>query len=411
MNAETFEDQPAVQDSPDAPVREPRHTVLVVDDNDVTREMLVGALEQDYRVLAAADGEAALVMAARTRPDAVVLDVLLPGMDGYAVCRALKADPATADVPVLFVSVKVTLAERLQGYAAGGDDYVTKPFEVAELDSKVARAIAWRDRAASLAEQVDELMNAALATADMMGEAGVVLEFQRRLGGCFCPTEIAEALFQALQAYGLDGCVRLRTQQEAFSLNAMGRCSALEESILDHVQSMSGPSIQTLGHNCSFNYGSAILLVQNLPDENTARANGLPTPERYGRLRDSVALLAEGMVARLRSLDAEAEVTRLAAANRLVTLTRQALQDINQQYLQQRQQLSEVFAHLRADVEESFIHLGLTQRQEDHLSEMLNRHLAEATAIFERSGQLTDHLERVIGKLRQRSGSGAAGQA
>jgi hypothetical protein len=84
-----------------------------------------------------------------------------------------------------------------------------------------------------------------------------------------------------------------------------------------------------------------------------------------------------------------------------VTLTRQALQDINQQHLAQREQLAEVFSRLRADLEESFIHLGLTQQQEDHLSEMLRRHLGAATGIFERSGQVNEHMERIIGKLRQ----------
>ncbi|EHR70489.1 response regulator with CheY-like receiver domain and winged-helix DNA-binding domain [Burkholderiales bacterium JOSHI_001] len=377
------------------------HQVLVVDDNDVTREMLRACLADDHQVLQAADGEQALALARTHRLDAIVLDVMLPGLDGYAVCRALKADPATADVPVLFVSVKVTLEERLQGYAAGGDDYVTKPFDLAELHSKVARLVGWRQRAVELGEQVDELMNAALATADMMGEAGVVLEFQRRLSGCFAPTECAQALFDALAAYGLDGCVRLRMKAGPLSLNALGPCTALEESILDHVQTRLGPSIQTLGRHASFHYDTVLLLVRDLPDEAAARALHMESPERCGRLRDSVALLVEGLVARVRSLEAEAEVNRLSAANRLVTLTRQALLDINQQHVAQRDQLAEVFARLRADLEESFIHLGLTQQQEDHLSEMLRRHLGAATGIFERSGQVNEHMERLIGKLRQ----------
>jgi len=113
-------------------------TILVVDDIGANRETLRELLDPgDYRLVEAADGPTALRLAEETLPDLVLLDVMMPGMDGYEVCRRLRADKGLAEVPVIIVTALDDQASRLAGLEAGADDFVTKPFNRAELRARV----------------------------------------------------------------------------------------------------------------------------------------------------------------------------------------------------------------------------------------------------------------------------------
>ena len=113
-------------------------TILVVDDMVANRETLCELLHaEDYRLIEAADGATALRLAVEALPDLVLLDVLMPGMDGYEVCRRLRADPRLAEVPVIIVTALDDQASRLAGLEAGADDFVTNPFNRAELRARV----------------------------------------------------------------------------------------------------------------------------------------------------------------------------------------------------------------------------------------------------------------------------------
>jgi DNA-binding response OmpR family regulator len=109
--------------------------VLVVDDEPIVREVVVRYLQRDgYRTLEAADGESARTLLERERLDLVVLDLMLPGMDGLALCRWLRA---RSDVPVIMLTARGEEADRIVGLELGADDYVTKPFSPRELAARV----------------------------------------------------------------------------------------------------------------------------------------------------------------------------------------------------------------------------------------------------------------------------------
>jgi signal transduction histidine kinase/DNA-binding response OmpR family regulator len=111
--------------------------VLVVDDEKATRELIARGLEKEgFRLMAAASGEEALQLARERKPDVISLDVLMPGMDGWMVLRALKADPLTAPIPVVMVSM---LDDRDIGHALGASDYLTKPFDRQKLVAALRR--------------------------------------------------------------------------------------------------------------------------------------------------------------------------------------------------------------------------------------------------------------------------------
>ena len=118
--------------------REGEDKVLMVDDNPTNLQVLQATLEgQGYRLLAARDGPSALAVAAKAAPDLILLDIMMPGMDGYEVCRRLKSDPATCDIPVIFLSALEQTEDKVKGLQLGAVDYITKPFQPAEVIARV----------------------------------------------------------------------------------------------------------------------------------------------------------------------------------------------------------------------------------------------------------------------------------
>ena len=118
------------------PENVPEATVLVVDDEPNIVELLSVSLRfQGFEVATASNGAAALDKAREVRPDAVILDVMMPGMDGFGVLRRLRADGI--DAPVLFLTARDTLQDKITGLTLGGDDYVTKPFSLEEVVARL----------------------------------------------------------------------------------------------------------------------------------------------------------------------------------------------------------------------------------------------------------------------------------
>jgi DNA-binding response OmpR family regulator len=121
-------------------------TVLVVDDNEEVRHYVKRHLAPRYRVLEAVDGERGLEIARRYLPDLVLSDIMMPEMDGYALCRALKSHPDTDFIPVILLTARAEAEDRLAGLTEQADDYLTKPFDVRELLARIANIIAVRRR-------------------------------------------------------------------------------------------------------------------------------------------------------------------------------------------------------------------------------------------------------------------------
>lgn len=122
------------------------YILLADDETDLVWAVRYRLSGEGYEVATACNGEEALALARRRRPDLVILDIIMPRLDGLQVCQELRSDPSLAAVPILFLTAKSAVEDRLKGLDSGGDDYLPKPFDVRELQSRV-RALLRRSRA------------------------------------------------------------------------------------------------------------------------------------------------------------------------------------------------------------------------------------------------------------------------
>ena len=134
-----------------------RETILIVDDTPENLDILVGILRDAYSLKVATDGQSALELAAAAPPDLVLLDIMMPEMDGFEVCRRLKAKRGTGDVPVIFVSALHRVEDKIRAFTEGGVDYVTKPFQPEEVKARVATHLELQRQRRELAESYERL--------------------------------------------------------------------------------------------------------------------------------------------------------------------------------------------------------------------------------------------------------------
>lgn len=134
-------------------------TVLIVDDTPTNIDILVESLGDDYDLSVATDGAAALDQVKREKPDLILLDIMMPGMDGYDVCDRLKKDLVTADIPIIFLTALGEVKNKTRGFEIGGVDYITKPFEITEIKARVKTQLSLLMARRELAAQNEILEN------------------------------------------------------------------------------------------------------------------------------------------------------------------------------------------------------------------------------------------------------------
>ena len=177
----------------------PEAHVLVVDDNrDIVRVIRRILNTQNYRISEASDGEQALSLAREHLPDLILLDVMLPKKDGLDVCRELKSDPATAGIMIILVTGRASVDHRVQGFEAGADDYVPKPFHVPELLARTRTALRLKNLTDDLEKrnhqliksQNDLIRSEKMATIGLLA-SGIAHEFNNIMAGISAYAQLA----------------------------------------------------------------------------------------------------------------------------------------------------------------------------------------------------------------------------
>jgi sigma-B regulation protein RsbU (phosphoserine phosphatase) len=175
--------------------------ILLVDDTKANLDVLGALLESEgYRIILAPSGEIALRSAAKAQPDLILLDVMMPQLDGYEVCRRLKVDPKTADIPVIFITANDQLEGLVEGFEVGGTDYIHKPFRDREVLMRVRNTLLTRhlfeQNQAYQRKMESELKTAHELQMGLMPSAPPKLDGFAVAGSCVPAEEVGGDFFQ-----------------------------------------------------------------------------------------------------------------------------------------------------------------------------------------------------------------------
>lgn len=362
--------------------------ILNVDDDNMMREMAVDILGGAFRVLTANSGEECLNLLREGPVDLILLDVEMPpGIDGYETCRRIRKDDALIAIPVIFLSGHDRIEDRLKGYEAGGDDYVIKPFDPVELESKIRTLLRLHAERKQQKEMANHASKAAMTAMTSLGEMGALIETMKRFSACTTLGTLADACLEGLGAYGLHGAIQIRPNAEPLTRDENGTASPLLASVIGHMTGMD--RITSFKSRMSITYDHVSVLVNDMP---------LDDPDRCGRLRDHLAMLAEAAEVRIRSIML---ADALDTAVEKLTIT---LSAIDAAQRQSRMEINLGLNALDETLAKTYVHLGLTTSQEDLLTGIVREAIDKMLESESASIGIQDKLSTLVRELKELAG-------
>lgn len=365
--------------------------MFIVEDTESARLLLESAFSKNgcLETFATAEDCLARLNLAGCAPDIFLLDVDLPGMDGYTLCRRIKERPGLENIPVIFISSLDDLESRLDGYDAGGMDYVVKPYNLVELRQKVgaARRLCVERRALNNKAIESELLTSLILS--NLDEYAVLIKFLRSLNDCDDLHDLLRSLFGVMRAYRLESAIQLRLPDLEMTVNADGESGPLEVAVINNVRSMD--RIFEFKSRAAYNFEHITILVNNVP---------LADPDLCSRIRDNLAIAAECANAKLQALQTKAENTQAkeTAADLLIVL-QAAVQDFEKKYTLARYLGSSLTLKLLGELSRAFTALGMSEEQESSIEKIVQTKANDLAEIYDFNGETQKTLNDVAQQL------------
>ena len=364
--------------------------VLVVDDDSFMRDIFAMTLSDSYTFLSAENGEEALKLAEAKCPNLIILDVEMPNMDGYELCRRLKENANTSGAPIIFVSAHDQIEERLKGYEAGGEDYIIKPFDPQELKAKVAQLLKIVSERARLKEMASYASSTAMTAITSLGEIGALLASLKNFNASTDEKTLAEAVLSGLKPFELRGVVQIRTQEKKVSISAQGEASPLEISVIDNMSVMD--RITHFKSRMSINYPHVSILVNNMPTDD---------PDRCGRLRDHLAMLVEGAEMKASEIIAENESRQRGEAieHAAISVTKM-LAEVDHAQRQSKLSTSMAVYEFTEELGKAYVRIALTDEQERFMADIIKTGLGKIADTHSEEIDIQNNLTKIINELK-----------
>ena len=329
--------------------------ILAVDDEPFNREIIEEILEDlDFELQVATSGPECLAMVEGYMPQVILLDVSMPQMNGYEVCKALKANPNTAHIIVMFVSARGTVEERMEGYSVGAEDYIVKPFGHDELKSKLKNLNQVLIEKQSLEKQVEDATSTAFNAMANSSEMGQIVNYIENIGFINNPQDLGKALIDCLQTFDLQSNVEFRHLDtiEHFALG--GVCSPIVIELFDMLKNKG--RLHEFSHRILVNYEMISLLILNMPDHD---------PDKHGRIRDHVCFIVSVTEQQLRAIMTKQMLeSQQQKLNDVASTVHSKFHGLIGLLNENRESNEKVFKQLQEDLEVRIPTMGLDEDQE-----------------------------------------------
>jgi len=364
--------------------------ILAVDDEVLTQTLIQKVLEKEHQIHIATTGEQGLQLATELKPDIIILDVDMPGMDGYEVCKKLKQDAATADIPVLFLACHADTKEQMRGFAVGGDDYLIKPCKPEALRAKVNVMRHYRDQQVALKQDYNEAQKMAQLAMIGSSEIGMAMQFVEQSYLINDYDELAKAFFTLTDKLQLVCAVMFFSHDGPRSYFSDGSASPLEIELLEKMRTQN--RIFDFEHRTFINFPNATLLVKNMPAAD---------PERYGRIKDLLPTTLGTISNKIFAMKAgQAIQTQSAALAVSFDQIKTSLLSLSNSLRTSQSERSKVLQTMLEEMHEFLPKLALEEDQESYILDYLEKSSKQSFELNNSSDEINDTFHHVINKLQ-----------
>ncbi len=362
--------------------------ILGVDDDAINQLVLKEFLGDAYDISLCSDGLECLDYLEKKIPDVILMDVSMPGLSGLETCERLRKIPNCAELPVIFVSALASKEDKMAGYQAGGDDYLTKPFEEEELKSKIDLLLAKKERSHQLKESSENAFKTAMLSMENAGELGVIIEFLTKTHQAKTPTELAKLTVETIEKYGHQGSVLLTISDQTFFVSSDGEDNSVEQKVMEKAKDKG--RIIEYGSKLIFNGVNVSLLARNM----------VFGDDRIGRLRDHLAIILDGLETSLDNMSINDQLDHSLEVNKIVKRqTISLLEELKQSHKDQQIESATIFSKLHGGMETIYHQLGLSDEQEKQLNDLVLQADSGMSHLFEFGQYLDEKFKRIITEL------------
>jgi len=365
--------------------------VLAIDDDKLIHKIVSKALASDeLSIRIANSGEAGLEQATAQIPDIILLDVEMPGLNGYEVCEQLRNNDLTRHVPIIFLSSRSSLRERMQGYEVGGDDYLVKPFEQENLLARIHILLRYQNERRDLKHLLQRAEETAITAITGSADLGQALQFLEKSIAYNSQEELMMGLFEGTLRLSLNCCAMLTIEQEHIWYSPQEIISPLEKELLE----MSDPTERFLdfGQRTIVNFPLVSLLIRNMP---------LNDQELYGRLKDLLPILLSAVNVKLGALETKKALNQ-QSEDMLVLFKniRGNLFHMGKTIVGNRKESTEVTSNLVQDLRTDLFRMGLEDDQEDYLVERMDSVIDDVREHMDSGAEFRYLLSYIISNLK-----------
>lgn len=337
----------------------PNKTIMVVDDVESNRVLLKMILEDDYNIVECASGQECVDQVAKDVPDIILLDVNMPGMTGYEVCTELRKHKESTATPIIFVSAMDNVEERLAGFEAGGNEYITKPIDPERVLERVNYFIEHQAETDQAKEDANNAMKVAMEAMTSSSELGQIIEFVKSSQDIKTLEGIGQKLCEVANGFGLTASaviygspsIYVNCSQDSMEARVLSKFRNSKERII---------SIGIRTMVCSDSMG---VLINNMPVDDESR---------YGRFKDHLAVLSSICDGRLLTLQSQISMTdqRKDVLGRVIEMTEKQVKQLASKLSEHDSTVRQVMLDMITELEAKLFSLGLDEDQEEQLMKL-----------------------------------------
>lgn len=357
----------------------------IVDDEPAFLELMSNALADSYEVVTFSTGQSVLDKLSEFPPNIVLLDVSLPDINGFEVCKSIKKSDPNDTISVIFISGHYSLAERLAGYNAGADDYLVKPVDIEELRAKVNAVSKYRQEKECIREQEALSRNMAFQAMTEAAQYGAVLQFVKKSATCASNRDIALAIAAVCAEFSLNCTVQIRTD-EVLTIRANGdECNPIEHQLFEMLSHQG--RIYTFNKRYMFNDRHLSMLITNMPIEDESKS---------GHLNDLLATIVEAGETAIVSL------ARLSSLNNVLATTQSTLASVTNAFSDQKSETIATMDKMMIAMETALMNLGLTEAQEKFFIELGESTQDSLLKQFVKTREIEGKLRNMVESIQKR---------